>query len=258
MNRLYGNELAKVYDAIYQGFIDYRAEYAFYAGICNSYGAKSVLELACGSGNLAESFSKGFEDYLGFDLSAPMLALARQKYPVGNFRQGDMRNFDLPKKYGIALITGRSTSYLLKDDDLESTFASILKVLQGPSLLVFDCIDANKFLPYIEENPKVMHDHKTNGIRYFRETTWVRSQNVNGTLVNWTSTYFKEEGAAIELVGNDISTFRAFYVAEISALLAKSGFDVLNVFARKTYAFDTFVVTAQVEKKAKPRFLSPN
>lgn len=46
--------MASVYDKIYQGFIDYSAEYAFYAGICIYYEAKHILELACGSGNLAK------------------------------------------------------------------------------------------------------------------------------------------------------------------------------------------------------------
>lgn len=179
------------------------------------------------------------------DFSEPMLALAKEKYPEGNFRQGDMRTFSLPKKYDVALIIGRSTSYLLSDDDLESTFESNSKVLLGPSLIIFDCIDANRFLPYIKQNPHIIHEYNNGNIRYFRKTVWRRNPDVNGKFVEWTSTYFKEEDSEIEPLGNDISTFRVFTVEEIKRQLAKSGFKVLNISERKTYAFDTFVVVAK-------------
>ena len=190
-------------------------------------------------------FSESFEDYLGFDVSEPMLNLARQKYPAGNFRQGDMRNFSLSKKYDIALITGRSSSYLLSDDDVKNTFASISKVLHGPSLLAFDCIDASKFLPYIKQHPTITHEHHNGNIRYFRKTAWKRTRNIDGKFVDWTSAYFKEEDAEIAPLGNDATTFRVFTISEIRHLLTTSGFKVLGISARKTYAFDTFVVLAK-------------
>ena len=79
MSNLYGDEMAKVYDEIYQGFIDYSAEYDLYSTICKKYDASKILEIACGTGNLAGAFSGDFETYTGMDYSDAMLKVAKKK-----------------------------------------------------------------------------------------------------------------------------------------------------------------------------------
>ena len=56
MTKLY-TELAHLYDAMYQTFIDYNQEFALYTDLMQPYGAKSVLEISCDSGHLAKRFS---------------------------------------------------------------------------------------------------------------------------------------------------------------------------------------------------------
>lgn len=55
---LSSENLAWVYDEIYQGFINYTAEYQFYEQICKTYNATKILELGYGTENLARSFLK--------------------------------------------------------------------------------------------------------------------------------------------------------------------------------------------------------
>lgn len=248
MNDLYGNNLARVYDSIYQGFIDYKEEYRYYSRICKKYGARSIAEIACGSGNLAKLFATSFEDYLGLDFSEHMLRLAREKYPAGNFLKCDMRDVELTKKYQAALITGRSTSYLLSEVDLEQTFSSAHRFLEVPGIFVFDCIDAHTFMPYIAKNPEVTHRTIVDQVLYSRDTKWFPKIGGNGNLVHWESKYFQEKDEKRKELGSDVTTFRVFEREEIQKILKRNGFFILNIADRKTYAFDTFVVTAQKEK----------
>lgn len=244
MSNLYGVDLAKVYDTMYQGFIDYKEEYGFYANKAMAFDAQSILEIGCGTGNLATYFIKGFKTYMGLDLSAHMLQLAREKTPNAHFMQADMRSFETENKYEMAFITGRSSSYLLSDTDLQNTFECISNALTSKGHLVFDCIDAERFVPYVDQNHKVTH-HASVGKTNFRRTSHWYIENRKLNLVNWKSDYFKLEETQEIKLGQDRVIFKAFTSQEITQLLEKAAFKVLDIVDRPTYAFDTFVVHAQ-------------
>ena len=61
-----------------------------------------IIDLGCGSGDLAGPVREAGFDYLGIDLSADMIALARDKYPHVRFTQGSA--FDLPDVRGVRAI----------------------------------------------------------------------------------------------------------------------------------------------------------
>ncbi len=63
IGNLYGVELAKVFDTMYQGFIDYEEEFEFYATKAKALSAQSIIELGCGTGNLAKYFTEYFKPY---------------------------------------------------------------------------------------------------------------------------------------------------------------------------------------------------
>lgn len=231
---------------MYQNFINYKEEYNYYSNICIKYKSKSILELGCGSGNLASKFAADFESYIGLDLSEDMLTIAKEKFPKGNFKLADMRTFILPIKIDAALITGRSTSYLTTNDDLKNTFTSVAKSLNPNGIFVFDCIDALKFIPYIAKNPTVEHNSLVDNIPYNRKSEWALKEDSTNNLINWTAHYFKADlnNKNIHL-GTDESIFKAFTQEEITTKLIKNGFDIISIVDRKSYAFDTFVVIAQ-------------
>jgi len=244
MNSLYGKKLSKVFDKMYQGFIDYTMEYKFYAALCKSQNAQTILEIGCGTGNLAAGFSRDFQEYVGLDYSENMLALAKKKNPESSFVQGDMRNFSLTKKFDAALITGRSINYILTDYDLRNTFSSIFRTLHPKGCVIFDFIDAARFIPYITENPWVKHESFVEGLHYSRESSWYLEKGLENT-INWSADYYLNEDNSKVLLGNDSSLFRVFAKSEIKSYLEEIGYKVLKQQNRPSYAFDTFVVVAQ-------------
>lgn len=245
MHELYGTNLAKVYDEIYQGFINYPQEYQFYKKICQKYGASNILELACGTGNLAPFFIKDFKNYFGLDYSEAMLAIARNKNPNANFTQGDMRQFSTKEQLDAILITGRSTSYLTSDSDLEATFSSVRENLKTKGVFIFDCIDSERFMRYILENKNVRHESNANGKEFYRDSKWRKIESESYQLIDWKAKYFKIENDNKIFLGQDQTIFRAFNSSEIKQKLKSSGFKLLEFFDRPTYAFDTYMFVAE-------------
>lgn len=244
MSSLYNN-LADVYEMMYRSFINYDEEYIFYSTKLKKYNCRSVAELGCGTGNLAEKLIADGFDYTGLDLSKSMLAIAAKKFPSGKFKEADMRNFDLPEKQDGCFFAGRTSAYLTGDGDMEEALTAIHKNLAQNGIVCFDCIDAAKFIPLIKKGKQVVHTTTYEGRRFHRVSYWTALPNSPGAF-NWESVYFEidEQGRKKE-IGNDVSLLRAFTKKEIENALNKSGFKLLEAEDRLSYAFDTFVILAQ-------------
>lgn len=242
MTNLY-HDLANIYEAMYQTFIDYQKEYDFYSRILLDKKVNSVLEIGSGTGNLAAYFINNKFDYYGLDYSNDMIDIARNKVPSGRFIQGDMRDFELNSPVESVMITGRTISYLLQNEDISLTFSSIFKNLLPGGLLCFDFIDANQFIPSIAEGKKVVHQADFDENTYVRESEWKPNLEY-GMGFDWQSVFYKKEKSLIE-IGRDTSTIRTFTINEIEIFLSINGFVVKDVIERPSYAFPTYVVVAE-------------
>jgi SAM-dependent methyltransferase len=243
MTKLY-TDLAYLYDAMYQTFIDYNAEFALYNKLIQPFGAKSVLEIGCGSGHLAQRFVAQGYTYLGIDISQPMLELAYKRCPSARFVQADMRTLNLPDRFDAILITARSLSYITATPDIISTFRHLRQHLNPGGTIHFDYIDAGTFFPAI--NPDTVLEHRADyvGRHYLRQSRYVPNL-ATGFTWDWHSTFFTEtDGATPVLVDSDVATLRAFLPDEIRLLLQLVGLQVLAEKRQPTYAFDTWIFSA--------------
>ena len=236
--------MAGIYDAMYQSFVDYDEEYDFYRSILGKYNCNSVIEIGAGTGNLAYRFSKDNFDYIGIDYSEDMLSIAKSKYPNLNLLHGDMRNFKLQKKADATIITGRTTSYIITNKDFHDALTSISNNLDSKKYLVFDFIDASRYLPFILENKDIEHKAVVNGKTYSRIGNWYPTE-LDNFLVKWEADYFVESGNDKKIIQKDTSTVRVFTKEEIELHLKIKGFEIIELIDRKTYAYDTYVVIAK-------------
>ena len=124
MTKLY-SKLANVYHEMYQNIFDYKKEFQFYNRILKKHNSKNVLEIGCGSGNLASYFLKNKYNYTGLDLSQEMLDIAKEVEPKARFIQADMRKLKLRKKFDAIIISGRSFTYLTTNEDIQNALKSI-------------------------------------------------------------------------------------------------------------------------------------
>lgn len=189
MSNLYDSTMALIYDAMYQTFIDYDQEYEFYNTYIQENKALTTLEIGSGTGNLAKRFIAKNQNYIGLDYSEDMIKIALERNPNGLFIQGDMRNFNLDKKIDSIIITGRTTSYLITNQDFSTALKSVFSNLNDNGVLIFDFIDANRFIPFTKKNPIIIHQATYQGTNYLRESSWKTNQSEN-FMLEWTAKYF--------------------------------------------------------------------
>ncbi|QIH38039.1 class I SAM-dependent methyltransferase [Flavobacterium sp. Sr18] len=244
MANLYNGKMATIFDAMYQTFIDYDEEYYFYNSLIQEKNCKTILEIGSGTGNLAKRFLENNQNYTGLDYSQSMIAIAKERNKDCTFIHGDMRDFQLENSVDSILITGRSTSYMITNDDINNTFKSIYKNLTSNGILIFDFIDANRYIPYTKENPIIIHEANHEGITYYRGSSW-KTTSAENFMLEWTAQYYTLKESVKEIIADDFSTVRVFTLNEIQLFLYLNGFEIINTIDRKTYAYDTFVIVAR-------------
>ncbi|MFV8327913.1 class I SAM-dependent DNA methyltransferase [Flavobacterium sp. ZS1P14] len=248
MTHLYDGKMAAIFDAMYQTFIDYDEEYQFYNNLILENHCKTILEIGSGTGNLAKRFQENNQNYIGLDYSLSMIAIAKQRNKNCLFIHGDMRQFELEKPVDSILITGRSTSYLITNDDVNSTFDSIYKNLNKDGIVIFDFIDANRFIPFAKENQVIVHEATYEGIKYYRNSNW-KTTLLDNFMLEWTAQYYAFKNDEKEIIADDFSTVRVFTLNEIQLFLYLNNFEIIKTMDRKTYAYDTYVIVARKKTK---------
>lgn len=237
-------KMAAIFDAMYQTFIDYDEEYQFYNRLIKELNCETLLEIGSGTGNLAKRFQENNQDYIGLDYSQSMIAIAKERNKNGTFLHGDMREFELEKPVDCILITGRSTSYLITNEDINNTFESIHKNLNKEGILIFDFIDANRFIPFTKENEIIIHEAEYDRVKYYRNSNWKTTSSEN-FMLEWTAQYYTLKNDEKEIIADDFSTVRVFTLNEIQLFLYLNDFEIIRTIDRKTYAYDTYVIVAR-------------
>lgn len=105
---------AEYYDLIYSTFKDYAVEADRIAALARQAnpGCRTVLDVACGTGEHARLLADRGFDVDGLDLDPAFLRIARRKHPAGRFFEADMGNFALPHRYDLVICLFSSIGYL--------------------------------------------------------------------------------------------------------------------------------------------------
>ena len=140
----YNCGFARIYNQKWVGFAQHVAPKIldFYANIELSRHHKSVLDLCCGTGQLAHFFLENGYRVTGIDLSKHML-----KYAIENtaqyiesgqacFIEGDASCFQLQERFGLVVSTFDALNHLHDIHALKSCFECVRSVCDG--IFVFD------------------------------------------------------------------------------------------------------------------------
>lgn len=228
------SELAQVYHDMYQSLFDYEKEFRFYDRLLKKYFCRSVLEVGCGSGNLAPYFLKAGYEYVGLDLYNEMLQIARKNHPEGQFVQGDMRELNLEQVFDSIIITGRSFGYLITNKDVMSALKSVHRTLKEKGILIFDSFKADDILPNLKKEfaqdveVKDMKCKRVNRTSLNLETGWTW---------NWEADYHIEKKGQKKKIIKDKTVLRAFTEDELKLFLQLNGFEVLEIIKEDIFTF---------------------
>ncbi len=134
-------ERADIYEAIYRGRgKDYEGESAFAVRqiLARDPAARSLLDVACGTGSHLKYFAKWFDHVEGVDLTEEMLAVAREHVPDIPVQQGDMRDFDLHRTFSAVTCMFGSIGYLKTTAELDAALHSFARHLAPGGVVVIE------------------------------------------------------------------------------------------------------------------------
>ena len=115
----------KHYDQL---FLDGSEDFSFWISQAEKYG-KSILELACGTGRITIALAKAGFKVAGIDYGDGMIKEAREKSAKAGVEiewvKGDMRDFNLGKKFSLIILAANALCHLLTLDDFEACMSAV-------------------------------------------------------------------------------------------------------------------------------------
>ena len=129
---------ARYYDAVYS-WKDYagEAERVHELVQARKPGAASLLDVACGTGaHLAEL--RRWYRCEGLDLEPDLRAVARERLPDVPLHQGDMRDFDLGRRFDAVTCLFSSIGYLMTVEALDAAIGAMARHLEPGGVLVIE------------------------------------------------------------------------------------------------------------------------
>ncbi|WP_214469752.1 class I SAM-dependent methyltransferase [Mesorhizobium sp. dw_380] len=132
--RLYSDpDLVQFYDIENTGGDDFN----YCLGFAGS--ARSVLDLGCGTGQLAAALIQG-RNVTGVDPASPMLDVGRGR-PGGDkvdWVEGDARTVRLGRRFELVLLTGHAFQVFLTEEDQKAVLRTIADHLAPDGRFIFD------------------------------------------------------------------------------------------------------------------------
>ena len=210
------------YPEVYDALLPAGAHIPYYVELARR-AAGEVLELACGTGQLTLPIAREGVRIVGLDLSAPMLDIARGRArgaPV-EYVPGDMRDFDLGRRFGLVFIGRNSLLHLHSTEDLLAAFAAIRRHLAPGGIFAFDIFNPNVRLlarPAGQRFSAFQRETETFGTLSVEETTDYDSATQVGRARWYVSAPGNRDGWEMQL------DLRNIFPQELPLLLAAGGF----------------------------------
>lgn len=240
-------DFAKIYDQLINCDIDYKAWSELILSVCQekSINYFDYLDLACGTGNMAEQISKKFKNTWLVDLSNEMLSEAESKLRdmgvKAKYVCQDIKNLNLNKKFDLITCCLDSTNYILKEMDLVNYFENVKSHLKENGIFVFDVNSYYKLTDILGNNVYNYDDE---------DVTYIWENSLNNEIVDMFLTFFVREGDFYRRFDEEHSE-RAYKEETIDKIIEDTGFNTI-------YKFDNYELKSVSEKTERIAYVVMN
>ena len=208
-----------LYDACTAHKIDDIPFYEYWAKQTNG----PILELACGTGRVATHLIKSGFNYSGLDLSSVFIDHCKSKRFNGKFITGNMRHFNLGKKFDLIFIPFNSFLHLFTEEEMAQCLGAVQNHLteNGKFLLDIFVPDPEFLYRNIDKKYKEMTiNHPDSG----KCDIWQKNQFEEDTEINHIHWYFdREDGGHVDEYEFDM---RMIYPDTMDRVLSDSDFTI--------------------------------
>ena len=162
------SSIAPIYDELMQ-HVNYHYWAHYISAILDNEAENPeyILELACGTGILAENLANYGYTIHGFDKSAEMISYANEKRGGDSlkFQVGEFADFTVEREYDAAVCLYDSINYILNDDEVIDFLVKVNDALVPGGIFIFDiCTRYNSSVHF----RKYSDEGKINGYKYYR------------------------------------------------------------------------------------------
>jgi len=221
-------KLAKIYDRV-MNHVKYDKWADYILSIFRHFGVhgKSILEIACGTGNLSVFLLKHGYDITGMDLSPAMLKIAADKFKENGIPQklvaANMTSIPLKKKFDAVLCLYDSLNYIRDPADFKKAIEETSTVTKGGGLFIFDvCTLLNSQIFF--SNKSMFED--LGDIKYERKCHYHESENIqeNVFIIEHNGKRFVEKHLQ-----------RIYKLDEVRKIISNSSFKMRGMFNDLTF-----------------------
>jgi SAM-dependent methyltransferase len=139
----------RLYDLVY-AYKDYAGEARRLEELIEERrpGARSLLDVACGTGKHLAELRARFPDAEGLDLDEGLLAVARERLPAVTFHHGDMTSFELRRRFDVITCLFSAIGYAGTEERLHAAIGAMARHLEpGGVLLVEPWFEPQAWIP---------------------------------------------------------------------------------------------------------------
>jgi SAM-dependent methyltransferase len=213
--------LARIYDPMDPDRSDLNA----YLALADELGARSVLDIGCGTGTFACLLARRGTEVIGVDPAGASLDVARAKPGADQVRwiHGDATALP-PMHVDLATMTGNVAQVFVTDHQWATTLRCARAALGQGGHLVLETRDPRReaWRGWDRDHTYILADIPGTGI----VEAWTELTAVSGELVSFRSTYtFRHDGAVL----TSDSTLRFRRRDEVTDSLLAAGFTVQDV-----------------------------
>lgn len=240
------SHLAEIYDHLMR-----HVDYAYWADYIElvfrrfESKPKTLLELACGTGNLAMLLSDRGYNLTGVDRSAAMISVAENKARVAGkkltFKRGDMVSPPVTGPFDAVLCLYDSVNYLLDLGSIQRLLQEVKRHLNDQGLFVFDACTEMNSKRYFH---KQIDQDSINGITYIRRSEYLPDQRIQ---VNEFQLVSQRDGERVHQIERHEQ--RIYPVTDLQSAITASGLEYIG-------AFDGFTFSKASERSNRVHFVA--
>lgn len=180
-----------------------------------------ILDLCCGTGQIAAGLSKRGFNVTGLDNSPEMLRYARINAPDAKFVTGDARNFKLKEKFDAIVSTFDSVNHFMSLDEVEKVFRAVRASLSTNGIFVFDINTSRAFIENLNDDTAIVEDDNVCVVRaYYDNKTKIGRYGI--TMFRLIAGKWKRSDAAIEE--------KCFSLRDLKQVLKRAGFSSIKIY----------------------------
>lgn len=184
-----------------------------------------LLDLCCGTGQLAALLSERGHIVTGVDNSPKMLTYARRNAPAAEFVSADARSFQLQEKFDAVISTFDSLNHFLTLEELSAVFQHARQALSPVGWFLFDMNVERGFLAHWRDYYAIVEDEAVCVLQ--------GEYDPEQKLGRYDITMFRQRGKAWQRSETTILE-RCYELKEIKRELKRAGFNEILTFDAET------------------------